>query len=300
MHAARGREAWGLARRQHGVVARGQLLALGFGSKAIRHRIETGRLHPVMTGVYSVGRRELSREGRWMAAVLACGDGAVLSHRSAAELWGIGNEATRIEVSIRRRVALRRPGVRVRARPSLSDRSVTAHCRIPATSPVQTLIDIATELPERHLERAVNEADKRDLVDPESLLRALEDHSGEPGVRPLRVLLHRHNFVLSDSELERLFVPLALEAGLPLPLTGQRVNGFEVDFFWPQLGLVVETDGWHYHRTPSTQSRDALRDQTHTAAGLTALRFSFHQVKYEPGHVRRILARTTAQLRSET
>ena len=126
---------------------------------------------------------------------------------------------------------------------------------------------------------------------------ALDDYAGEPGVKPLRLLLDRHTFRLSDSDLEIYFRPIAKDAGLPPPLTKQWVNGFEVDFYWPDLGLVVETDGWRYHRTPATQARDALRDQTHTAAGLTPLRFSHYQVKYEPTHVCRILAKTARKLK---
>jgi len=232
-----------------------------------------------------------------MAAVLACGEGAVLSHRSAAALWGIGAERRgQIEVSVRRRSRARRAGIRVRSRPSLPARDVTTLAGIPVTTPTRTLIDLATEQPPRRLERAVNEADKRDLIDPDSLRAALDGYSGEPGVRPLRALLDRHTFRLSDDELEVLFRPIAADAGLPPPLTKQHVNGFEVDFFWPDLGLVVETDGWRYHRTASAQSRDALRDQTHTAAGMTTLRFSHHQITYEPAHVRRILSRTAANL----
>jgi len=158
------------------------------------------------------------------------------------------------------------------------------------------MVDLATELSPRRLERAVNEADKRDVVDPESLRMALEGYRGRPGVRPLRTLLDRDTFVLSDQELELLFRPLALESGLPLPKTKAIVNGFEVDFFWPGLRLVVETDGLRYHRTPSAQARDALRDQTHTAAGYARLRFSHHQVRYEAGHVRSILTSTRRRL----
>jgi hypothetical protein len=117
------------------------------------------------------------------------------------------------------------------------------------------------------------------------------------GVRVLRRILDRHTFRLSDTELEVLFRPIAAVAGLPAPLTKHVVNGFEVDFYWPNLGLVIETDGWRYHRTPSAQSRDALRDQTHTAAGLTPLRFSHYQVAHEPQYVRRILIETAANLR---
>jgi hypothetical protein len=146
------------------------------------------------------------------------------------------------------------------------------------------------------VERAINEADKRDVIDAEALRSALDDHPGEPGICLLRHVLDKHTFRLSDDELERLFRPIATAAGLPVPLTKQIVNEFEVDFFWPDLGLVVETDGWRYHRTPAAQTRDALRFQRHTAAGLTPLRFSHYQVKHEPGHVRQILERTATNL----
>ncbi len=167
---------------------------------------------------------------------------------------------------------------------------------IPVTCPARTLLDLATELSPVALERAVNEADKRDLVDPETLRASLSGFAGQPGVTPLRALLHRHTFRLSDSDLERFFRPIAAAAGLPTPLTKAQVNGFEVDFFWPDLGLVVETDGLRYHRTPSAQARDRLRDQTHTAAGLTPLRFTHYQVKYESAHVRKVLRKTTQDL----
>jgi len=171
------------------------------------------------------------------------------------------------------------------------------HTGIPTTRPARTLVDLATELDVGALERAVNEADKHDLIDPDSLRRALDEFTGEPGVRPLRALLDRQAFRLSDSELERLFRPIAAAVGLPPPLTKAMVNGFEVDFHWPDLGLVIETDGLRYHRTPSAQARDRLRDQTHTAAGLTPLRFTHRQVKYERAHVRNVLARTAKRLR---
>jgi hypothetical protein len=239
-----------------------------------------------------------------MAAILACGTGAVLSHRSAAALYGIGEERElvrggerRIDVLVRRHGEHHRPGIMVRSRPALPSQDVGTFAAIPVTSPVRTFLDIATELPPNRLERAVNEADKRDLIDPDALRKALDSRSGEPGIRPLRRVLDQHTFRLSDDELELLFRPLAAAAGLPTPLTKRIVNRFEVDFFWPDLRLVVETDGWRYHRTPSAQTRDALRDQTHTASGLTTLRFSHYQVAYEPRHVLEILSRTAANLR---
>lgn len=234
-----------------------------------------------------------------MTAVLACGEGAALSHRSAAALWGFGKEhPLRIDISIHRRCRHRRAGVRAMSRPSLPARDFTRKNGIPVTSPTRTFLDLATELDLREMERAVNEADKHEVVDPQTLRAALDEHTGEPGVRPLRKLLDRHTFRLSDSELEVLFRPIAARAGLPPPLTKAMVNGFEVDFFWPDLGLVVETDGLKYHRTPIAQTRDRIRDQTHTAAGLTQLRFSHYQVKYERGYVSRVLEQIVRQRRA--
>jgi hypothetical protein len=293
----RSRQAWELAGRQHGVVARRQLLALGFNAREIEHRVARRRLHLVMRGVYAVGWPQMTRERRWMAAVLACGEGALLSHRSAAALWEIGTERRGvIDVSVMRRAELKRRGLRVRGRPSLRPESVTSHDDIPVTTPLQTLIDLSTELAPIGVERAVNEADKRDLIDPETLRAELDQYIGEPGVKTLRALLDKRTFRLSDSDLEVLFRPIAIEAGLPLPLTKETVNGFEVDFFFPDLGLVIETDGLRYHRTPSTQTRDARRDRAHTLARMTPLRFTHYEIKYESAQVRSELRRIAATL----
>jgi very-short-patch-repair endonuclease len=287
-----------MARRQHGVVTRRDLLRIGFSSSAIEHRLATGRLRPVARGVYTVGWPLTDRKQGWIAAVLVCGEGAMLSHGSAAALWKIGPEGVgRVDVSIRRHCGVSRPGISVRVRPRLSERDVTERHGIPVTTPVRTLIDQAAELTPNRLERMVNEADKHDVIDPEALREALDDYAGERGVKPLHALLDRLTFRLSDTELEVLFRPIAAQAGLLTPLTKEMVNGFEVDFYWPDLGLVVETDGWRYHRTASAQTRDALRDQTHTAAGFTTLRFSHYQVRYEPRHVRDVLSRTAGNLR---
>jgi len=292
-----GQEARRLARAQHQTIAARQLHALGYTERAVRHRVASGRLWPLMRGIYAVGPPRETDEQRWMAAVLVGGQGAALSHRSAAALWGIGTELLeRTDLSVRRRCNVRRVGLRARSRPSLAADDIVERRGIPLTSIVQTLVDLATELSDKHLERAVNEADKRDLIDPEALRAALSERPGEPGVRRLAALLDKRTFRLSDQELERLFRPIAVAAGFPVELTKAWVNGFEVDFYWPRLGLVVETDGLRYHRTPAEQARDRLRDQTHTAAGLAQLRFTHYQVKYETGYVRGILARTAARL----
>jgi very-short-patch-repair endonuclease len=292
IHAARSGAAWKLARAQHGVLARTDLLDLGFSDAGIKHRVASGRLHPVAAGVYAVGRPDLSPRGRWMTAVLACGEGAVLSHRSAAELWGIGfEERGRIDVSIRRRSRLERAGVKVRARPKLPDGNVVRRFGIPVTNPTQTLVDLATELKPVRLERAVNQADVHDLVDPETLRRSLDAYVGIPGGRTLRTMLDRHTFRLSDSDLEIYFRPLALAAGFPVPLTKQWVLGFEVDFHFPDHGLIVETDGLRYHRTPAQQARMVKRDQTHTSHGFRVLRFTHWQIAHAPNEVAEVLGR---------
>jgi hypothetical protein len=177
---------------------------------------------------------------------------------------------------------------------------VTVEYGIPVPAPIQTLIDMALRLDRPGLERMINEADKFDLIHPPELRRVLDARVGEPGVATLRQILDRRTFRLTKEELERRFLPLAPKAGLPVPLTGQFVNEFEVDFYWPDLGLVVETDGLRYHRTPAEQARDRLRDQAHTAAGLTQLRFTHEQVRYEPEYVMRILAQTASRFAIST
>jgi very-short-patch-repair endonuclease len=245
-----------------------------------------------------VGRPEVTDKGHWMAAVLACGGGAVLSHSSAAALWRIGKEQGGLmEVSLPSSSRRRRPGLRIHRRPSLNpERDLTREYGIPVTTPVQTLIDMSLRLDRAGVERMINEADKYNLVHPPQLREALDARGGEPGVAKLRLILDRRTFRLTKEELERRFLPLARQAGLPAPLTGRFVNEFEVDFFWPHLGLVVETDGLRYHRTPAEQARDRLRDQTHTAAGLTPLRFTHEQVSYEPEHVLAVLEATAGML----
>src|SRR4051794_29212881 len=141
-----------------------------------------------------------------------------------------------------------------------------------------------------------NEADKRRLVDPERLRGAIDHLPRTPGIAIVRATLDHRTFTLTDSRLERLFIPIALRAGLPMPLTQRRVNGFRVDFYWPELRLIVETDGLTYHRTPAQQAEDALRSQVHSARGFIPLRFTRAQVKYEPAYVESILREVVARI----
>jgi Protein of unknown function (DUF559) len=264
--------------------------------KGIQHRLATGRLRLVTRGVYVVGRPEISERGRWMAAVLASGPGALLSHCSAAALWGMYQQGrgTPIDVVVPRPTTHRRAGVRMHRRVELRDGERREVDGIPVTDPVSTLVDVAVGLATAELERAINEACQRGLVDPEAMRIELDDFPRRPGAGRLRRLLDRDTFVLTETRLEQLFVPIARDVGLPLPETQVWLNGHRVDFFWPDLGLVVEADSLRYHRTATKQAADARRDQAHTAAGLRTLHFTHGQIRFEPDYVRRILAATVA------
>ena len=287
------RRIWELVAAQHGVVTRRQLLHLGLTSKAIEHRVSRGRLYPVAFGVYAVGRARLTQRGLWMAAVLSCGPGAALSHTSSAAHLGILPPTRLIEVSAP--ALRRRRGIVVHRRKDLEDH-VVPHLGIPVTAPSSTLIDLATRLSRGELDAAVNAADRLNLITPDELRTALEHVGRRAGAGVLRRLLDRSTFTLTDSELERLFLPIARAAGLSLPLTGVVLLGYKVDFHWPELGLVVETDGLRYHRTAAQQAKDRLRDQVHTAAGFTTLRFTHAQVRYESRHVQATLQAVCARL----
>jgi very-short-patch-repair endonuclease len=276
---------WELARRQHGVIARRQLLALGFDRDAIKHRIAKGRLHPVEPGVYAVGRPELTQPGRWMAAILAKGPGAVLSHRSAASLYGVAKQKGNvIHVSVPARSRRRSSrGIAVHRRRELR---ATASQGIPATPIEDTLIDLATQTTKDQLEQAINEAAKRDLIDPD-VLHENATTTKRPGAATVRNVMA--GFARTDSPVERAFLSIAKRAGLPPPQTQARVEGHRVDFYWPELELVVETDGLRYHRTAAARAADRAGDQDQFVAGLTALRFTGTQVRRDRARVEAVL-----------
>jgi very-short-patch-repair endonuclease len=280
------RAAWRLAATQHWVVTRRQLLALRFTRHAIDARIAAGRLHPVHRGVYAVGRPQLTRFGHFMAAVLACGVSAVLSHASAAELWRIWpREQGAIEVSVAGR-AVARPGLRAHRRRGFAQ---TRREAIPVTTPIQTIVDIAPRLTAAELETAINQADYHRLATPEQIWNALDDMRGAPGAAAVRKLLAPHAHVVTHTELERMLVPIARAAGLPPLLSQVWLNGGRVDFYCPELGVVIETDGGLAHRSALQQTEDRRRDHRHFAADLLPLRFTHAQIAFEPAYVREVL-----------
>lgn len=279
---------WSLVRRQHGVIARRQLVEFGFSREAIRHRVAKGRLRPIWPDVYAVGRPDLTQEGVWMAATLTCGEGAVLSHQSAAELWGIRRRRPGpVHVSVPSPRDPRRRAVKVHRR-----RAVTGTQRdgIPVTTPAQSVIDIAPDLTERQLERVIDEADKLDLLSPKALREAAAPAAGK-GAAIVRGLLDKRAFLLTDSDLERRFLKISRTAGLEDPETQVTVNGHRVDFFFRAKNLVVEADGGRYHRTPTQQRRDRIRDHAHALAETKSVRFTHGQIAHEPDYVAEILRR---------
>jgi very-short-patch-repair endonuclease len=285
-----------IGRGQNGVISRPRLLALGFSPEAIKHAVLSGRLYPMWPGIYAIGTPDVSKRGIWTGAVLSCGAGAALSHADAAAFWGIGIASpARIEVSVPRTSHPRGKGIKVHRRRAFE---VAIRHRLPVTTPACTIVDLAPRLSRDGVEAMIGEADLLRLISPVALRAAAEDCRHRRGAPRVIAILDMRTFRLTRSKLERLFIPIAKRAGYPVPLTRQWVNGYEVDFYWPDLGLVVETDGLTYHRTAAQQATDRIRDQTHTASGLTVLRFTHEQVAYEQGHVERILAATRPRLRS--
>jgi predicted transcriptional regulator of viral defense system len=277
------RETAALAGRQHGVVAHHQLLALGFGKSAIQHQIATGRLHRLYLGVYAVGHRRVGRRGRWLAAVLACGPDAVLSHRDAAALWGIRQSAREaIDVTVPGRSRRGQSGLtlhRVRRLDAQDRGEVDA---IPVTTVARTLLDLAEVVRPRELARAVEEAERLRLFD----LRAIDDGCrrgrGRRGLRPLTALLAEYREPPpTRSELERRFLDLCRTAGLPEPAVNVAVKGFEVDAVWRDPKVVVELDGYAFHRTRDAYERDRFKDAELQLAEYRVLRFTHRRLAHD-------------------
>jgi predicted transcriptional regulator of viral defense system len=277
-----------LATKQHGVVARRQLEAIGLARGAVAHRVSAGRLHRVHQGVYAVGHTVLTVNGRRMAAVLAAGPGAVLSHASAAALWEIRpTSATRIDVSVRSAGGrAKRRGLRIHRTPTLQADEITGHQGIRVTTPARTLLDLASSLPRRALERALDEAEIRDLYDRRALEAVALAHAGERGAAALeRALDLDGEPALTKSELEELVLAICDDHVLERPAVNMEIAGLEVDFVFADRRLVVEADSWTYHRTRRAFERDRERDAILARAGYRTLRFTHRQLTRAPALV---------------
>ena len=259
-----------LAGRQHGALSIAQLLAAGFTHDAIRRRVQAGWLHRIHRGVYAVGHRNLTHQGRWMAAVLACGDGAVLSHRSAAMHWGLLNPAkVPVDVIVPGVGGRsRREGIRVHRTASLTTKAATIRRGIPTTTPARTILDLRRVLDRRTLEGVVAQAEIAHL--PTGNL---------PG------FLHEP----TRSELERQFLRLCRRYGLPKPEVNVRVGPYEVDFLWRSRRLIVETDGYATHGGRAAFQRDKVRDARLRILGYSVQRFAYQHVTEEAAFVATVI-----------
>lgn len=266
-----------LAGCQHGIVGRAQLVALGLSEAAIEGRVRRGRLLRVHRAVYAVGHLNLTRNGRFMAAVLACGEGAALSHFSAAVLWGMlkaGAGAIHVTAAARKR----RPGL-VLHEAALGKAEVRKRAGIPVTAPARTLIDLADVAPRRTLERAIDEAEYLRLD-----CTGLAPRRGRAGSGLLMSVLaqHRPGSTRTRTHLEELFITLCDRHQLTRPEVNVYVEGYECDFVWREQRLIVETDGGAAHGTRSAMKRDPLRDADLMVAGWRVWRLTYERVSRDP------------------
>ena len=268
------------AARQHGVLSRAQLAACGVGPDSIARWARNGRLHIVHRGVYALGHVASSTESRAMAAVLACGPGAVLSHRSAALLWQLGI-TWRGPVEITAPARRRHPGLRIHRSRTLDAGATTTERGIPVTTVARTIVDLADVLGERQLARAVNEAQVTRHLDPAELAALLQQSPGRRAHVRLAPHLARTE-PPTRSAFEDAFLAFAAGHGLPAPQTNRRVAGYEVDVLWRRRRLVVELDGRAFHSHARAFERDRERDANLLAAGYRVLRVTWQRLTREP------------------
>lgn len=275
-----------IAELQRGRVARQQLLAAGIQSGAIARMVRQGLLRREHAGVYAVLDSGLIPLGHETAALLACGERAILSHISAAVVWQLLPElGGPVEITLARAgIGRRRPKIKLHRSANLVKRDVWLHHGLPVTSPARTLLDLASRLDRRSLERALDEAlAVRKIVSRAQIIDVLERAGGRPGTALLRSLVARRgDSAITHSEAERRCLKLIREAGLPEPQTQVKIAGYTVDFLWPAHRVVFEIDGYRFHTSRSAFDRDRRKDNALKAAGLDPNRLSRDQVMFEP------------------
>jgi hypothetical protein len=276
-----------LAGRQWGYVTRKQLLAIGLTTEAIRHAILTGWLIRVHAGVYAVGSVNRTPVARAMAAVLACGEHALLSHGSAASLWGFNKHwDAPFEVTVRAKRA--RPGIRVHRSTALTRRDIDRQLGVPVTSPARTALDIAPGLTDKRLIRVVNDGRHARSLNLDDLADVVARNPRHPGAKRLRPFVETPARP-SRSELEDDFVEFAKRYGLPVPVTNTYVLGHEVDVLFPVERVIVEVDSWEFHRFRSNFEDDRDRDADFLAGGYVTIRVTDERMKQKPeGEARRL------------
>jgi very-short-patch-repair endonuclease len=270
-----------LAGRQHGVVGRCQLLEAGVDRWTVGRLVSRRYLRPRHRGVYQVGAAVgvLARE---MAAVLACGPGAVVSHVSAASMWKLIvalPPGSPVEVSVPGLDRSGRPGIVAHRLRALARREVTTLDGVPVTTPARTILDLAARLTSRDLERAITRGEREEVVGREDLAAVVRRHPRRPGTPVLAGLLGlERSLVFTRSEAEERFLAAVVEAQLPRPKVNSRVCGLEVDFWWAAERFVVEVDGRAFHGSTAASERDRLRDARLTAAGIRVMRVTWEEL----------------------
>ena len=291
-----------LAERQHGVVGLRQLCEMGLSASGVRKRVARGNLHRIHRGVYAVGHSKLTGHGHWMAAVLACGPNAALSHRSAAGLWGLRPDNRRkSDISLPSPSARPKQAIEVHRSVTLTSEDVTTVDDIPCTTIARTLVDLGDVVDRRAVERAVEQAEVLQLFDLHAVERAIERAGPRRGAGALlSVLEHLEGHTLTDTDLEEAFLALCREAALPTPevnvwMTLPDGTPAKIDFLWRAERLAVETDGGRFHRTRQSRERDARRDQLLRLMAFEPVRFTGRQVVREPGWVKECLSELIAR-----
>ena len=300
---ARERAIAALFARQKTVATLAQLERLGLGRRVVQQRAEVGRLYRIYLGVYSTTPPALlPREARWLAAVLACGPGAVLSHRSAVALWGIAtSNRARVDVSSPTGRGRKLNGIDAHRAVSLAPADIAVESGIPTTSVARTVLDFAGVEPRRRVERAIDQSESLEIFDLRAFDDVLDRNPKLPGASVVRSLLDEyqradgHLSTLTESELEEAFFALCDAAGFPRPQVQQYLTlpGGEVvraDFLWRKQRVVVETDGWKFHHTRWAREQNARRDLLLTAAAWRPVRLTRRMVVITTVETTRTLA----------
>jgi very-short-patch-repair endonuclease len=289
------------AARQQTLITHQQLLALGVTKRAIHRAVRRKRLYPRHRGIYSIvpplAMPPLARE---QGAVLACGANAYLSHHSAAAVWGIRppeRPGTDVTVTIIARDAgRRRPGIQARRTGTLHRKDRRMHEGIPIVSPARALLDIAPDLPERDVERAFDEALIKDLITLRAVNAMLDRYPLRPGSRILRELAEPgRDTTATGSEPEERMLALLRKGRIRLPEVNVKVGRYKADFYWRTEGVIVEVDGYRYHRGRWAFERDHQRDAEHQSMGLLVIRITRRQLMRDPEAVLVLIAQALAQ-----
>jgi Transcriptional regulator, AbiEi antitoxin/Protein of unknown function (DUF559) len=269
-----------VAGKQFGYITRTQLLSLGVGPGAIKYRVEIGRLIPVYAGVYAVGSVNITPLGRATAAILACGDRAVLSHGSAATLWGF-NKYWEMPFEVTAPTVRTHRGIKVHRSRTLTRRDITRQLGVRATTPERTTLDIAPRLTQKRLTRVVNDARLAGFLHLNDLADVLDRNPTHPGTKRLRPFVETPRNP-TRSPLEDDFVAFCERYGLPAPVVNTYILGYEVDALFPVERVIVELDGERFHGDRFEGDRD--RDADLLAAGYPTVRVTHKRMKRNPDH----------------